>query len=56
MKNKKKGFELLKDIKPEKIGITQKKVETLKDIWLGNEINKVRKSHCEGKGEKYCHL
>jgi len=52
VKNKKKGFELLKDIKPGKNwNNPEKKVETLKDIWIGDEINKVRKSHCEGKGE-----
>lgn len=52
VKNKKKGFELLKEIKPGKNwNSPTKKVETLKDIWLGKEINNVRKHHCEGKGE-----
>jgi MoaA/NifB/PqqE/SkfB family radical SAM enzyme len=52
VKNKKKGFELLKDIKPgKKWNTPEKKVETLKSIWVGKEIDKVRKQHCEGKGD-----
>ena len=52
VKNKKKGFELLKDIKPgKKWNSPEKKVETLKTIWVGKEIDKVRKQHCEGKGD-----
>ena len=52
VKNNKKGFELLKAIKPGKNWNTPgKKVESLKSIWVGKEIDKVRKKHCEGKGD-----
>ena len=52
VKNKKKGFELLKGIKPGKNwNSPKKKVEKLKEIWFGDEIDKVRKNHCDGTGE-----
>ena len=44
--NKKKGFELLKNAKyPNKYNTPEKKVSSLKEIWNGGEINKVREIH-----------
>ena len=48
--DKKKGFELLSNAKkPEDFNEPKHKVETLMNIWNGNELNKVRKKHFEGK-------
>ncbi len=46
LKNKKKGFELLKNVKlPNVYNNPEKKVSTLKEIWHGKDINKVRLEH-----------
>ena len=51
-KNNRKGFELLSNIKmPKSHNDPQKKVNSLKDIWYGTEIDKVRKKHIENEGE-----
>ena len=50
IKNKKKGFELLKEAKkPKKYNEPEKKVESFAQIWTGNELNKVRKEHFHNK-------
>ncbi len=49
---KKKGFELMNLKLPEKFNNPEQKVSTLKEIWNGSEINKVRKLHLENKLEK----
>ena len=42
----KKGFELLKNAKyPSNYNIPDKKEETIKEIWCGKEINKIRNLH-----------
>jgi hypothetical protein len=46
----KKGFELLKDaIMPTEFNEPDHKVETLKEIWCGKELQSVRKKHYENK-------
>ena len=41
-----KGFELLSNVeKPKEFNRPNKKVQTLSEIWFGNEINEVRKKH-----------
>ncbi|PPR48023.1 MAG: Coenzyme PQQ synthesis protein E [Alphaproteobacteria bacterium MarineAlpha5_Bin9] len=53
VKENKKGFELLSNIKMPKIhNDPEKTVSTLKEIWYGNEINKVRNMHIKNEGEK----
>jgi len=48
-KNKKKGFEMM-DLKlPTKFNSPEKKIETIKEIWNGQEIEKVRQSHLRKK-------
>ena len=47
-----KGFELMKLKIPEQFNFPEKKVSTIKDIWYGYEINKVRKLHVEKKIDK----
>jgi hypothetical protein len=47
--NKKKGFELMNLKLPEKFNNPENKVSTLREIWNGDEINKVRKLHLENK-------
>ena len=50
IKNKKKGFELLFNAKkPMSFNEPEHKVESLKEIWTGNELNKVRRSHYNQK-------
>ena len=49
---KKKGFEMMNLKMPNKYNIPSKVVKNLKDIWYGNEINKVREAHINGKVEK----
>ena len=50
IKNKKKGFELLFNAKkPMNFNEPEHKVESLKEIWTGNELNKVRRSHYNQK-------
>ena len=46
VKNKKKGFELLKDIEIGKdLNFPTKNVSSLKNIWFGEELEKVRTKH-----------
>ena len=46
----KKGFELLRNAKyPSNFNQPKEKVETLKEIWTGKQINKVRNLHKENK-------
>ena len=47
-----RGFELMKLRVPDKFNFPDEEISTLKDIWYGNEINKVRKLHIENKIEK----
>lgn len=52
VKNKKNGFELLSEVKmPIENNLPEKKIEKVKDIWFGKEINKVRSKHCFDKSE-----
>ena len=52
VKEKKKGFELLKDIKMPKImNDPNKEIKKIKDIWYGEEIDKVRKKHITDKAD-----
>ncbi len=49
VKENKKGFELLKNVKmPEKYYEAEKKVSTLKEIWMGKELQTVRSEHEKG--------
>ena len=45
----KKGFELLKNAKYPKNFNSPEKIETIKEIWNGVEINKIRNLHKAGK-------
>ena len=46
IKNKKKGFESLHQAeKPINFNEPEHKIEKLKEIWLGKELNKVRRLH-----------
>jgi hypothetical protein len=49
---KKKGFELMNLEIPKKFNDPEKKVSTLKEIWNGIEINKVREMHLNNKLEE----
>ena len=50
LKIKKKGFELLKDAKlPETYNEPEKKISSIKEIWNGLELNKVRDMHLNDK-------
>ena len=50
IKIKKKGFELLKDAKlPETYNEPEKKISSIKEIWNGLELNKVRDMHLNDK-------
>ena len=50
IKERRKGFELLNQAKkPKNFNEPEHKVETLKQIWKGKELNKVRKEHYAGK-------
>ena len=50
IQNKKKGFELLKEAKkPKKYNEPKKEIQTLEQIWNGNELNKVRKEHFQNR-------
>lgn len=42
-----KGFEMMHLSMPEKNNLPKKKVQDIKSIWYGKEINKVRKAHIE---------
>lgn len=50
VKNNDKGFELLKDVKmPKTYNYPKTKVSTIKELWVGEEINKVRELHQNGE-------
>ena len=50
IKSNKKGFELLKDAKrPKKFREPEKKLSTLKEIWNGDELKRIRMIHKEKK-------
>ena len=46
---KSKGFEMMNLEMPKKYNLPEKKVQNLKKIWHGKEINKVRKAHIDDK-------
>ena len=49
VKNNKKGFELLKNVEmPEKFYEAEKKISTLKEIWMGKELQFIRSKHEAG--------
>jgi MoaA/NifB/PqqE/SkfB family radical SAM enzyme len=49
----KKGFELLSRVKlQENLNSPDKSIKTIKEIWYGEEIHKVRTKHCQNKGEE----
>lgn len=50
--NKEKGFEMMNLQLPKLYNKLSKKVETLKNIWHGKEINKVRELHVNNKLEE----
>ena len=46
IENNKKGFELLINAKyPENLNSPKNEVQTLKEIWRGSEMNKIRNLH-----------
>ena len=47
-----KGFEMMNLEMPKKNNLPEKKVQSLKKIWYGKEINKVRKAHIEDKASE----
>jgi MoaA/NifB/PqqE/SkfB family radical SAM enzyme len=50
VKDKKRGFELLSQVKKQKqLNNPLKKIQNLSQIWFGNEIDNVRQKHIEGK-------
>jgi len=50
IKNKRKGFSLMKNVvMPPKFNQPKKNIQTLKDIWTGKEMERVRKAHGAGK-------
>ena len=52
IKNKRKGFSLMKNVvMPPKFNQPKKNIQTLKDIWTGKEMERVRKAHGAGKVE-----
>ena len=53
VQNKKKGFELLSEVKmPKDLNNPDKKTQSIADIWFGNQIDNVRKKHLDGKSEE----
>ncbi len=51
--NKKKGFELLSEIKmPKEFNNPALKVQSIEDIWYGSEIDKVRSKHLSDEADK----
>jgi len=50
-KAQKKGFEMMNLSMPQKFNCPEKKVESIKEIWFGKEINKVRNAHIKNKIE-----
>ena len=48
--SKKKGFDLMQNVKmPPKFNKPNKVIQTLSEIWIGTEVERVRKLHGEGK-------
>ena len=46
VEKRKKGFELLKNIKmPEAMNEPKKEIKNIKEIWFGKEIDGIRKKH-----------
>ena len=52
IENKKKGFELMKPILPQKFNTPEEKVEKLDKIWIGSEIEEIRDKHMANKVDK----
>ncbi len=52
IENKKKGFELMKPILPQKFNTPKEKVEKLNKIWIGSEIEEIRDKHMANKVDK----
>ncbi len=53
VQNKTKGFELLSEVKmPKNLNNPDKKIQSIADIWFGDQIDKVRKKHLDGKSEE----
>jgi MoaA/NifB/PqqE/SkfB family radical SAM enzyme len=50
-KVQKKGFEMMNLSMPQKFNRPLKKVESIKEIWFGSEINKVRNAHINNNVE-----
>ena len=49
VKKQHKGFELLQNVKlPQTYNHPPTKVQTIKDLWIGDELNKVREKHQNG--------
>jgi len=46
---KKTGFDLMKSNIPKKYNFPEKKIKKLKDIWNSDDINNIRKMHCNNK-------
>ena len=45
--SKVKGFEMMKLSLPKELNKPNQEIKSLKEIWFGNEINKVRSKHVE---------
>jgi len=53
IKSGRKGFELMQDvILPPKYNQPVKKVQTLAEIWTGNDVTKVREAHGNNKANE----
>jgi MoaA/NifB/PqqE/SkfB family radical SAM enzyme len=52
IENKKKGFEMMKPILPEDFNSPIEKVSDLNEIWIGNEMKKVREKHMVNEVDK----
>ena len=53
IKKNKKGFELLKNAKmPKDYNLPSKTIESLKEIWEGKEVDKVREKHFKNQSEE----
>ena len=49
--NKSKGFEMMNLDMPKKNNLPEKKINKLKNIWHGKDINKVREAHIKNKAD-----
>ena len=50
VKDKKKGFSLLKNVKmPTEFNKPEKKISNINQVWNSNELNKVRQKHLKNK-------